>query len=55
MPKYFCGSFNAGATNTFEALLENFCIENDFIISEHALSPRTHIHALAMCTTKLPG
>ena len=24
MPKYFCGDFNAGATNTFGGLLEDF-------------------------------
>jgi len=39
MPKYFLGDFNAGATNTFGGLLEDVCIENDFIISDYALLP----------------
>ena len=38
MPKYlFCGGFNAGTTNTFGGLLEDFCMENNFIISDYAL------------------
>jgi len=41
MPKYlFCGDFNAGATNTLGGLLDDFCMENDFIISDHALLPQ---------------
>jgi len=36
----FVGDFNAGATNTFGGLLENFCMENDFIISDYALLPQ---------------
>ena len=41
MPKYlFCGDFNAGTTNTFGGLLEDFCMENDFIISDYALLPQ---------------
>jgi len=40
MPKHlFCGDFNAGATNTLGGLLEDFCMENEFIISDHALLP----------------
>ena len=35
----FVGDFNAGATNTFGALLEDFCMENDFNISDNALLP----------------
>jgi len=30
------GDFNAGVTNTFGALLEDFCVENDFIIFDYA-------------------
>jgi len=33
----FVGDFNIGATNTFGGLLEDFCMENDFIISDYAL------------------
>jgi len=33
----FVGDFNAGATNTFGGLLEDFCMENDFIVSDYAL------------------
>ena len=29
--------FNAGTTNTFGGVLEDFCMENDFIISDYAL------------------
>ena len=36
----FVGDFNAGATNTFGCLLEDFCMENDFIISDYALLPQ---------------
>ena len=36
----FVGDFNAGATNTFGDLLEDFCMENDFIISDYALVPQ---------------
>ena len=36
----FVGEFNAGTTNTFGGLLEDFCMENDFIISDHALLPQ---------------
>jgi len=32
--------FNDGATNTFGGLLEDFCIENGFIISDYALLPQ---------------
>ena len=42
----FVGDFNAGATNTFGGLLEDFCMENDFVISDYALLPQdtfTHI------------
>ena len=40
MPKYlFCGGLSAGATNTFGGLLEDFCMENDLIISNYALLP----------------
>jgi len=34
----FVGDFNAGSTNT--GLLEDFCMENDFIISDYALLPQ---------------
>jgi len=34
------GDFNAGTTNTFGGLLEDFCMENDFIISDYALIPQ---------------
>ena len=34
------GDFNAGTTNTFGGLLEDFCMENDFIISDYALLPQ---------------
>jgi len=34
------GGYNAGTTNTFGALLEDFCMENDFIVSEYALVPQ---------------
>jgi len=41
MPKYlFCRNFNAGTTNTFGGLLEDFCMENDSIISDYALVPQ---------------
>jgi len=54
MPKYFfVGDFYAGATNTFGGLLEDFCMRNDFIISDYALQPKTHSHALVMHTTQL--
>jgi len=36
----FVGDFNAGVTNTFGALLEDFCMENDFIISDYAPLPQ---------------
>jgi len=36
----FVGDFNAGATNTFGGLLEDFCMENDLIISDYALLPQ---------------
>jgi len=32
--------FNAGATNTFGGLIEDFCMENDLIISDYALLPQ---------------
>ena len=32
--------FNAGTTNTFGGLLEDFCMENDFIISDYAIVPQ---------------
>ena len=32
--------FNAGTTNTFGGLLEDFCMENGFIISDYALLPQ---------------
>ena len=35
----FVGDFNAGTTNTFGCLLEDFCMENDFINFDHALLP----------------
>ena len=35
----FVGDFSAGATNTFGGLLEDFCMENDLIISNYALLP----------------
>ena len=34
------GDFNAGATNTFGGLLEDFCMENDLIISDYAILPQ---------------
>jgi len=34
------GDFNAEATNTFGGLLEAFCIENDFTISDYVLLPQ---------------
>jgi len=41
MPKYlFCGGLQCWATNTFGGLLEDFCMENDFIISDYALLPQ---------------
>ena len=44
MPKYlFCGGLgitNAGITNTFGGFLDDFCMENDFIISDYALLPQ---------------
>ena len=41
MPKYlFCGEFNDGTKNTFGVFLEDFCMENDFIISDYALLPQ---------------
>ena len=41
MPKYlFCGDFTAGTTNIFGGLFEDFCMENDFIISDYALLPQ---------------
>ena len=36
----FVGNFNAGATNTFGGLLEDFCMENVFFISDYALLPQ---------------
>jgi len=37
MPKFcFVGNFNAGVTNTSGAFLEDFCVENDFIICDYA-------------------
>jgi len=36
----FVGDFNAGTTNTFGGLLEDFCMKNDFIISDYALLPQ---------------
>ena len=36
----FVGNFNAGTTNTFGGLLEDFCMENDFIISDYAPLPQ---------------
>jgi len=42
----FVGDINAETTNTFGGLLEDFCMENDFIISDYALVPQdtfTHI------------
>jgi len=36
----FVGDFNAGVTYTFGVLLEDFCDENDFIISNYALLPQ---------------
>ena len=36
----FVGDFNPGTTNTFGGLLEDFCMENDFIISDYALIPQ---------------
>jgi len=35
----FVRDFNAGTTNTFGGLLEDFCMENDFTISDYALLP----------------
>jgi len=41
MPKYlFCRGLHRWATNTFGGLLEDFCMENDFIISDYALLPQ---------------
>jgi len=51
-PNMFCGDFNAGVTNTFGGVIE-LCIENDFIIFDYALLPRTHLHTLVMHTTQL--
>ena len=34
------GDFNAGTTNTFGGFLEDFFMENDFIISDYALLPQ---------------
>jgi len=34
------GDVNAGVTNTFGGVLEDFCMENDFIISDYALLPQ---------------
>ena len=39
----FVGDFTAGATTTFGGLLEDFCMENDFIISVYALLPQDTI------------
>ena len=36
----FVGDFNAGTTNTFGGLLDDVCMENDFIISDYALLPQ---------------
>ena len=36
----FVGDFNAGTTNIFGGLLEDFCMENDFIVCDHALPPQ---------------
>ena len=36
----FVGDFNAGTTNIFGGLLDDFCMENDFIISDYALLPQ---------------
>ena len=48
----FVGDFNAGTTNTFGSLLEDFCMEHDFIMHYY---PRTHSHTLVMHTTQLRG
>ena len=41
MPKYlFCRGLHRWATNTFGGLLEDFCMENDFIISDYAILPQ---------------
>jgi len=34
------GDFNAVTKNTFGGLLEDFCMENDFIISDYAILPQ---------------
>ena len=54
---FFVGDFNAGTTNTFGGLLEDFCMENDFIISDLIMQyyPRRHSHTLVMHTTQLLG
>ena len=36
----FVGDFNTGTTNTFGGLFEDFCMENDFIISDYAILPQ---------------
>ena len=36
----FVGDFNPGTTNTFGGLLEDFSMENDFIISDYAILPQ---------------
>jgi len=54
----FVRDFHAGATNIFVGLLEDFCMENDFNISDYALLRcyrRTHSHTLVMHTTQLLG
>jgi len=57
MPKYFfVRDFNAGATNTFGGLLEDFCIEIDFLsFPIMHYYPRTFSHTLVMHTTQLLG
>ena len=37
----FMGDFNASPNNSFGALLENFCIENDLLVSDHMILPVT--------------
>ena len=49
------GDFNAGTTNTFGGLLEDFCMENDFMISDYALLPQDTFTYLVMHTTQLLG
>ena len=53
----FVGDFNAGTTNTFGGLLEDFCMENDFIISDYTLLPQVTFTYIsdAHNTTQLLG